>query len=441
MVAASGAEGVASVILSASVASTTTVNQGTVTFTVAPAWLNWLRTSGQISLTRMYLQDIILSMESSAVDSRRPDHVLGGPGVSASAAPLPTANQLDRAAVDLATANRPEDIFGADPRRAHSAYRRLARAVYPDLHPTDQQRAADVFKTLGAWWALARQRLEQGIYGSRAPLREPVTLVAPSGRTITFGGLWKQGDIADLYRTTDGQIVKIGRDPRDNVLLRHEAEALRRLAGAEHVREFRLFIPHLVESFNVRTDGVVRVANVLSTPPGMYSLHEVLELRGPLDPRDMTWMFRRLLKALAFAHDADVVHGAVTPAHVLIHPDHGLTLIDWCYAVPSGAPLQAIPAADRALYPEFVFSKGASRPGLDIFMAAHCMVLLLGGNPQTRSLPETIDPRLRTFLSSWWRFGVDQAQDAAVLLEEYTELVDSLWPRAFRPFSMPPRDT
>ena len=80
--------------------------------------------------------------------------------------------------------------LGADPDRAHSVYRRLARAVYPDLRPAEQQRATDVFKSLGAWWALARQRLEQGIYGTPATSREPLTLVASSGRTITLGDLW-----------------------------------------------------------------------------------------------------------------------------------------------------------------------------------------------------------------------------------------------------------
>ncbi|MDQ6671588.1 MAG: hypothetical protein M3069_12725 [Chloroflexota bacterium] len=356
-------------------------------------------------------------------------------------AATPSAKELDRVAAELASARAPEDIFGADHHRAYSTYRRLARAVYPDLHLADQERATDVFKCLGAWWALARQRLQQGIYGTPAPLGEPLTLVAPGRRAITGGDLWRVGDIADLYRAADGQMVKIARDPRDNDLLRHEAEVLRHVARAEHADEFRLFVPRLVESFSIRTHGVVLAVNVLSKPPGLYSLQEVLQMRGPLDPRDMTWIFRRLLKTLAFAHHAGVIHGAVVPAHVLIHPDHGLTLVDWCYAVPTGEPLRTIPTPYRDLYPDLVFSKRASRPGLDIFMAVQCMVLLLGGDPKTGMLPESINRRLRAFLSSWWRFGADQVQDAAVLLEEYTELVDSLWRRAFRPFSMPPRDT
>lgn len=343
---------------------------------------------------------------------------------------------LAHLAAALTNARRPEDIFGPDPARAHSVYRQLARAVHPDRHLAASERATQVFARLSAWWALARQRLQQDMYGTLTPLREPPTLVTPSGRSFALGNLWRVGDVADLYTSDAGEFIKVGRHPHDNDLLRNEAETLRRLTRAEHAQDFQHFVPRLVEAFNSHTDGVVLAANVLSCPPGLYSLREVLELRGPLDARDMTWIYRRLLKVLAFTHGARVVHGAVVPEHVLIHPDHGLTLVDWCYAVDAGAPMRAIPTPSRDLYPEFVFARRAARPGLDLFMAAQCMVALLGGDPSTGTMPETVHPRLRTFFSSWWRFGVDQVQDASALLDEFTQLADSLWRRQFRPFSM-----
>jgi hypothetical protein len=42
-----------------------------------------------------------------------------------------------------------------------------------------------------------------------------------------------------------------------------------------------------------------------------------------LDPRDAAWMRRRLLACLGWAHRARLVHGAVFPEHVLIHPRTG----------------------------------------------------------------------------------------------------------------------
>ena len=65
---------------------------------------------------------------------------------------------------------------------------------------------------------------------------------------------------------------------------------------------------------------------------------------GGVDPRDAAWMWRRLLVALGFAHRAGVLHGAVLPEHVLIHPgEHGLVLVDWCYSVPGCHPGRAPP--------------------------------------------------------------------------------------------------
>ena len=64
-------------------------------------------------------------------------------------------------------------------------------------------------------------------------------------------------------------------------------------------------------------------------------------------------MWRRLLTALGWAHRARLVHGAVFPEHVLIHPElHGLVLVDWCYATATPAPTSpscctGTPAATR----------------------------------------------------------------------------------------------
>jgi hypothetical protein len=347
-------------------------------------------------------------------------------------------DSLEELAARLVHTRRPEDLFGTDPERAHAVYRRMARQVHPDRHPRASQRATQLFALLGTWWTNARQQLSQGTYGTCSRMTELLTLLTPSGHRLSVGEPWRVGDIADLYASLEGEIVKVCRDAGDNGLMRREAETLRHLAQAEHAEHFRLFMPQLVESFDIRQRGVVRVGNVLSCPRGLYSLREVLEAKGALDPRDLTWIYRRLLKVLAFAHQAGIIHGAVLPEHVLIHPDHGLTLVDWCYSVKIGSPLRAIPSAASGLYPEFVFARRAACPGLDLLMAAQCMVALLGGDPTTGVLPRSVHPRVQAFFGSWWRFGVNQVQDAHVLLDEFTALVDSLWPRQFRPFSMAP---
>ena len=72
-----------------------------------------------------------------------------------------------------------------------------------------------------------------------------------------------------------------------------------------------------------------------------------------LDPRDAAWMWRRLLVALGTVHAAGVVHGAVLPDHVLIHPDLHDTLIGWVIqdqvsAKHPGAAMVAAPLLEAA---------------------------------------------------------------------------------------------
>ena len=101
--------------------------------------------------------------------------------------------------------------------------------------------------------------------------------------------------------------------------------------------------------------GVRRHANLIGALGGFRSLAEVRSaFPAGLDPRDAAWMWRRLLVAIGAAHRAGVIHGAVLPEHVLIHPaEHGLVLVDWCYSV--SGPARRGPghrAALPALVPE-----------------------------------------------------------------------------------------
>lgn len=120
-------------------------------------------------------------------------------------------------------------------------------------------------------------------------------------------------------------------------MLAREATALAQLVQDGDAR-FQPYAPRLIETFRYRdaAAGTTRQANVIELLDGFFSLAEVRAVyRDGLDPRDVAWMWRRLLVALGYAHRAGVIHGAVVPDHVLIHPgDHGLALVDWCCSVP-----------------------------------------------------------------------------------------------------------
>lgn len=318
-----------------------------------------------------------------------------------------------REAIERVTAARTADeLFGAvEPVRV---YHRLARLTHPDLvEPAERAAATEAFIRLTTLW---RSRHTVVLRTRRAEYR--------------LGPVAHRGDLANLYEV-DGALLKLARDPVHNDLLSREAWALRTLAQQGDPR-YLPYVPRLVESFRHRETGtgVERRANVIGTTVG--GLHSLVEVRQAypdgLDPRDAAWMARRLLVAIGLAHRAGVVHGAVLPDHVLIHPrEHGLVLVDWCYATRPGEPVPAFVDRYRDWYPPEVTT--AAGPGTDIAMAARCLIYLMAGR-----IP---DP-LRMFADGCRLPRPHQRPDDAwCLLAEFDEVLGRLYgPRTFRPFQL-----
>ena len=227
--------------------------------------------------------------------------------------------------------------------------------------------------------------------------------------------------------------MKLTRNPANNDLMDREAAALRTLA--ERVpATLTAYFPDLIDVRRLRDPrtGAERRGNLLGSLDGFVSLAEVRRrLRAGVDPRDAAWMWRRLLVALGAAHQAGVTHGAVLPEHVLIHPaEHGLVLVDWCYAGQDGLPLAAIVGRYRAWYPPEVLTRTPAGPGTDIWLATRCMTELIG-----ERLPAPLAAFARGCqLASPAR----RPQDAWQLLAELDDLLGRLYgPRRFRPFVIP----
>lgn len=302
----------------------------------------------------------------------------------------------------IEAASGPGDLFGQDAARC---YRLLARLTHPDTHPGDG-RAAGAFARLAALWQQHRGEC---------------------------GSLIARGDIANLYRVRQG-LLKLARDPADNDLMRREAAALTRLQGSVDPR-LRAYFPRLVEAQRLQDprSGVQRRGSVIGWLAGFRSLAEVhAAFPGGIDPRDAAWMWRRLLVAIGAAHRAGVIHGAVVPEHVMIHPaEHGLVLVDWCYSAQ--APAGRVPAAVeryRRWYPPEVLAGRPAGPDADIWLATRCMTELTGGRMPSPMASfaagcALVNPRRRP-------------TDAWHLLAEFDDVLDRLYgPRTFRPFAMP----
>ena len=303
----------------------------------------------------------------------------------------------------IESASDPLTLFGSDPARQ---FRKLARLTHPDTHPGDR-RAAEAFARLAALW----QRRTH---------------------TTTNGKLVARGDLANLYEHEQG-LLKLVRDHADSDLIDREANALRTLKTRADKR-YLPYVPVLIES-QLRKDpatGTTRRANVIGRLDGFVTLAEVkAAYPDGLDPRDAAWMWRRLLVAIGLASQAGLIHAAVLPEHVMIHPaDHGLVLVDWCYALeaPQGRPV-AVPARYKSWYPAEILDRQPAGPDLDIYLATKTMTDLIGN---------AISPQLAAFAQGCLlKNPARRPQDAWHLLGELDEVFGRLYgPRKFRPFTM-----
>lgn len=286
-----------------------------------------------------------------------------------------------------------------------------------------------------------------------------VVVTTPT-RIYTVTDLLMKDDLCNVYRCLYNVedkarqgYFRIARDPADSDLVQNEAQALYHLQIADDYEEFRPFLPLVLESFLYRdaTLGPAQQVNIfglhekIGGPNELYSLQEVREYYGGgIDPRDMAWMWRRLLYALGFAHRAGVIHGAALPTHVLIEPvEHKLVLSGWGFAVrsahKSGNTLRALSLLYEDWYPPEVKARQPATPALDFYLAARSMLYLMGMDPLGAPEDRRLDAPLQAYFARCLSADPGRRPQAAwKLLEEFDRVIEGLWgPRQFRVFNMP----
>ncbi len=365
--------------------------------------------------------------------------------------------ELELIASRLAQANRPEDVFGEIKACAEDmlptlkrSYRAIAKIVHPDVYRTkqDQALAQTAFNLLTDWFNKAQAMVQSGEYGHRNAATR--TVLQTGRREYSIDGRFVQEPKFNLYPcsfTEGGQVhqavLKIVREPHDNGLVENELRALQVLSRAKDAKRFSPYLPNLIDAFVYEDAGVHRQAVILARDGGWYSLEDVHKVYPDgIDPKDMAWMWRRLLVVLGFAHTNNVLHGAVLPQNIWILPEeHGVMLVNWSWAVfdpaTTGQCIQAVASRYADWYPQEALNSDVPLFGMDIQMSAKCMIWLLGGDPQKRSLPSSVPAPINAFLRGCVLPGKTAPQIAWTLLEEFDELIGRLWgERKFHPFSM-----
>ena len=247
-----------------------------------------------------------------------------------------------------------------------------------------------------------------------------------------------QGDLATVYgghvRGAQPAVrvaIKIADQTSDNDLLQHEVRVLGLLlAGDGPARGPAVHLAPPRDEFRT-ADG--RLGTVFDHLDG-FDLTQVRDRcrRGGapgLPPRHVVWVLRRALAVLGLAHKQGVLHGNLDPSHVLVRPhDHNVWVIDWTSAVVNPARTgQGFKALNEIYSPPEVRTRGNPRPASDLYALGKCAIHAVGGDPETKELPE-MDPRLQRFL----RYLTVESQggrpqDAWELYKQLDRLRTQIW--------------
>lgn len=159
-------------------------------------------------------------------------------------------------------------------------------------------------------------------------------------------------------------------DPEQLGQVRTEAAML---AGLDH--------PHLVRLHEVvpYATGLALVLELAAAG----SLADLLDRRGRLAPGEVVTAVAPVAAALAYAHQADVVHGDVSAANILFTAVGLPLLADLGVARLAGDP---VPARSTPAYVDPVVAAGGRpQPASDVFMLAGVALHALTGEPPWRS--------------------------------------------------------
>lgn len=332
------------------------------------------------------------------------------------------------------SAKTPSDLF-VDPESARSTYRRLARIIHPDANQSEK-RAVDAFAKLSRMWDEYNGKSTSPRVASGAA-NEPKGLIFQSKRhTFFVGELVKRVDFANIYPAVyieNGAeryaALKLPRSPKNNDLIENEVKALKTLKE-EVPEKYRMFHPMTLDTFIHRDQATnkQRRALVTNALPGFVSLREVMDAYPQgIHPRHIAWITRRLWPAIDIAHRAGIVHGAIFPENVMIHPiDHGVVLINWAYSQPTGSTLKAVvPSYEAAGWYGLSTHKKLDHR-LDVKLAAKTMTAVLG------------DQDARRFRAFFNGCQVASTPSAGQLFNEFEDLLTEAYgERKYVQFNMP----
>lgn len=356
--------------------------------------------------------------------------------------------ELEKLAGLMRESRDPEDLFGVEPvvlprgaqlqkrEETYRAFKNVTAARY--LVPEDQELARDLDRQLEAFYQRAKVRIEAGAYnlpgrGRPVPPMSLSRFFDAGSKRYYIGARFREGEETTLYHgyLASGEsvlgevLLKVANSPDTSAFVEREANVLAILRQEEY-RETS-YLPWPLDRFEAGD----RRGLVLRRVDG-FNLREVREYplhQAGLDPRDAAWMLSRTLAVMGLAHRYGVVHGRISPEHVLVEPaTHLAMVVGW-----GGAALAPAQGGQRVLHPVPQFSapeaaEPTAGPWSDVYSIGKTYLWLLGGDPESGSLPEHVDPRLAAFLREMVREDPRRRpEDCWQLFESFGHLKRELW--------------
>ena len=260
------------------------------------------------------------------------------------------------------------------------------------------------------------------------------------------------GQISDVYTArrarwpTELALLKVLRDPKDSKRFDNEWEALQALqrSQAPGAQTFTTLIPQsILHGESTAGSHVGKRVSLFRWASGFRHTFDEVQQAYPqgIPPRASIWIWRRILEVLSFIHASGMVHGAVLPPHLLIQEnDHGVRLVGYSCAGRTGEKLRTLSPDFEPFYPQPTHSWSTLTAQLDLVMSARCIAALLGGNPETASVPAAVPTPLAAVVQ---RIALTKptsrpSEDAWALREELGQIAkEAFGPPQFMPIVMP----
>jgi hypothetical protein len=231
-------------------------------------------------------------------------------------------------------------------------------------------------------------------------------------RTYLVEGQIGSGAKCDVFRArwdnnpTELVVIKLLVSPDDEDLMRREVQNMRLLDRSDErgseIMKGR--VPALVAHGSAKLpSGATFPAVVYRYLHGMdWTLSDVMEAYpNGVSGRTLVWMCNRLLLQMSWWHDTGLIHGAILPEHLIIHPrDHLMNVIGWDAALRRNQVQGIVMNGRKSFYPPEVISQKPVSHQTDIAMVCRTMIAVAGGDPATGAgIPSRIDRRIAELLT------------------------------------------